>query len=231
MNGGHDVGGMHGFGEVGFDPDEPVFHEAWEKRAFALTLASGFLGHWNIDKSRFAREQMEPGEYLTTSYYEHWLFGLELLLDEHGLLSNEDIEQRIELLKQSTNEQQPPSFPGPANDRVLAKEQVASTLGRGGSARMEESTPERFAVGDAVATIDEHPTGHTRLPRYARRKRGQIAFDQGSFVFPDSHARGIKEAQRLYTVSFSAKELWGDSHEYGNDEVHIDLFDSYLVAK
>jgi len=75
MNGGHDVGGMHGFSAIDADPDEPVFHSDWERRAFALTLAMGSRGHWNLDESRFAREQMEPGEYLTTSYYEHWLFG------------------------------------------------------------------------------------------------------------------------------------------------------------
>ena len=80
MNGGHDLGGMHGFGPVEIERDEPVFHHEWERRAFAITLAAGFLGKWNIDQSRFAREQMPPAEYLATTYYEHWLFGLEKLL-------------------------------------------------------------------------------------------------------------------------------------------------------
>jgi nitrile hydratase len=77
MNGGHDLGGMHGFGPVEIERDEPVFHHEWERRAFAITVATGFLGKWNIDQSRFAREQMPPPEYLATTYYEHWLFGLE----------------------------------------------------------------------------------------------------------------------------------------------------------
>ena len=56
MNGGQDLGGMHGFGQVEPEPNEPVFHAEWERRAFALTLAMGMPGGWNIDMSRFARE-------------------------------------------------------------------------------------------------------------------------------------------------------------------------------
>lgn len=94
MNGAHDLGGMHGFGPIDPETNEPVFHHEWEKRAFALTLACGALGQWNIDMSRYARELMEPGEYLTTSYYEHWLFGLELLLKERGMVTEEEIAAR-----------------------------------------------------------------------------------------------------------------------------------------
>ena len=80
MNGAHDLGGMHGFGAINPDPDEPLFHAEWELRCFALTLAAGFTGEWNIDASRFAREQMAPAEYLSTGYYVHLLHGLEYLL-------------------------------------------------------------------------------------------------------------------------------------------------------
>ena len=95
MNGAHDMGGMHGFGPINPDPDEPVFHHEWERRAFAITVAAGFLGKWNLDMSRYARERMEPAEYLSTSYYEHWIHGLELLLVEKGLLTQEEIKQRM----------------------------------------------------------------------------------------------------------------------------------------
>src|SRR5207244_10033593 len=76
MNGVHDMGGMHGLGPVEPEPNEPVFHHDWERKAFALTMAAGFLGKWNIDMGRYARELMPGPEYLTTSYYEHWLYGL-----------------------------------------------------------------------------------------------------------------------------------------------------------
>jgi nitrile hydratase len=86
---------MHGFGPVVPEPDEPVFHAEWERRVFALVLAMGAWGRWNIDMSRFAREQMPPAEYLRSGYYEKWLHGLERLLVEHGFLTPEEIEERV----------------------------------------------------------------------------------------------------------------------------------------
>ena len=94
MNGVHDMGGMHGFGPVIPEEHEPVFHAEWERRAFALTVAMGFSGEWNIDMARFAREQMPPAEYLVASYYERWLFGLERLLVERRLLTQTEIDGR-----------------------------------------------------------------------------------------------------------------------------------------
>ena len=99
MNGIHDMGGMHGLGPIEREENEPVFHHAWERRAFALNMAAGFLGEWNIDMSRYTREQMPPAEYLATSYYEHWLWGLERLLVEKGLLTRAEIEARVAELR------------------------------------------------------------------------------------------------------------------------------------
>ena len=95
MNGGHDLGGMHGFGPINPEPNEPVFHAPWEKRAFAITLACGALGKWTLDKSRYARESLDPQLYLQTTYYEKWLLGLQSLLIENGLVSEAEIEQRM----------------------------------------------------------------------------------------------------------------------------------------
>lgn len=94
MNGAHDLGGMDGFGPIAPEPDEPVFHGDWERRVFAMTVAMGFTGAWNIDMSRFARENVDPAEYLRSSYYEKWLHGLETLLVEKGLLSAEELAAR-----------------------------------------------------------------------------------------------------------------------------------------
>ena len=107
MNGAHDMGGAHGFGPVVAEVDEPAFHADWERRVFALTIALGASGEWNIDASRFAREDRPPAEYLDKSYFELWLAGLERLLAERGVL------------------ERPPG-------RVLAAEDVAATLARGG---------------------------------------------------------------------------------------------------
>ncbi len=80
--------GSHGHGPINPDPNEPLFSQEWERRCFAVTLAMGFTGQWNIDQARFARETMRPGKYLETTYYEHWLHGLEsLLLDRKANLA------------------------------------------------------------------------------------------------------------------------------------------------
>jgi nitrile hydratase subunit beta len=101
MNSVHDMGGMHGLGPIVREENEPWFHEEWERRAFALNLAAGFLGKWNLDMSRYAREQMPAAEYLATSYYEHWLWGLDRLLVEKGLLTREEIDARMAELRKA----------------------------------------------------------------------------------------------------------------------------------
>ena len=100
MNGAHDLGGQHGFDPINPDPNEPVFHAEWEKRAFAITLAMGAHGAWNLDMSRYARERMEPGAYLSTSYYEHWIYGLQSLLIEKGFLAQDEIDARMRTLNE-----------------------------------------------------------------------------------------------------------------------------------
>jgi hypothetical protein len=68
MNGVHDMGGMHGFGAVAPEPDEPVFHAPWEGRVMAMSRATGFLGLWTIDGGRFSLEKLPPHVYLGSSY-------------------------------------------------------------------------------------------------------------------------------------------------------------------
>ena len=100
MNGGQDLGGMHGLGPIDIEADEPVFHAEWERRVFALTLAMGARGEWNIDMSRHARENRDPVDYLSSSYYEIWLKGLEALLSERGFLDPQELSRRMEELSQ-----------------------------------------------------------------------------------------------------------------------------------
>ncbi len=226
MNGVHDMGGMHGLGPVEPEKDEPVFHHEWERRAFALTVATGFLGTWNLDMGRFAREQMPPAEYLATSYYEHWLWGLEKLLEDKGLLTRAEIEARVAGGSPAPGSAARP--PVGKGLRVLDASNVERVLRHGRNARVDENVPARFKTGDSVVTRNINPLGHTRLPRYARAKRGVIAEDHGVWVFPDAHAaeRG-PQAQHCYSVRFTARELWG-SHGGLRDHLYIDLFDDYL---
>ena len=91
MNGVHDMGGMQDFGPVAPEPGEPWFHAAWERRAFALTLAMGATGAWNLDQARSARESLPPAQYLASTYYEIWLAGLLVLMRDRGLVSTAEI--------------------------------------------------------------------------------------------------------------------------------------------
>jgi nitrile hydratase len=84
MDGAHDLGGMHGFGPVPIEVDEPLFHERWEGRVWAMMRAA--MNNTTIDRFRYTIEQMPPAEYLASSYYERWLWALEHLATEQGLL-------------------------------------------------------------------------------------------------------------------------------------------------
>jgi len=99
VNGVHDMGGMHGFGPVQREQNEPVFHESWEKTVYAMSTAMRAQGVFNIDESRHAIERMAPARYLASSYYERWLASLETNLIEKGVLRPDEIEARTRLLR------------------------------------------------------------------------------------------------------------------------------------
>ena len=215
MNGVHDLGGRQGFARVEIERNEPVFHSAWEARVHALQTASGYLGKWNIDMSRYARERMPPANYLAASYYEKWLFGLETLLVEQGLVTaNELATGRAEARADGA--------------RPLRASEIPAFTSRRGSGRRDIGRPARFKAGDRVVTRNIDPVGHTRLPRYARAKRGKIVRDHGVYIFPDTHAVTREEKpQHCYSVRFTARELWGPAASL-RDSVYVDLWDDYL---
>jgi nitrile hydratase len=112
--------------------------------------------------------------------------------------------------------------------RVLKGEMVPAFLARGEPVDRPPARPSRFKPGDKVRTRNMNPEGHTRLPRYARGRAGEIARVHGTHVFPDSSAHGLgDDPQWLYSVRFSAAELWG--HD-SCDSMHIDLWEPYLEA-
>jgi nitrile hydratase len=216
MNGPQDAGGMMGFGPVVPEPVTPVFHSDWERRAFAITLAMGMTGSWNIDISRHARERIPPAEYWAASYYEIWLKGLERLLAETGLASAEEIAAG-----RSKTAARPVT-------RVAAADMIPAILARGGPSDRPAATAPQFAAGDKIRTRNMNPEGHTRLPRYLRGCPGTIAIVHGCHVLPDSsaHRRG-DDPHWLYAVRFSASDVFGAP---GRDEIVADLWETYLEA-
>jgi len=112
--------------------------------------------------------------------------------------------------------------------KALQASDVEQALENSRGARVDVSVPAKFSVGDRVITRNMNPIGHTRLPRYARARHGTIAGDYGVFIFPDTHAMGEgRKPQHLYSVRFSANELWGGQAP-AHDAIYLDLWDDYL---
>ena len=215
MDGVHDMGGMHGFGKVEPEANEPVFHQEWEARVQALYRAMSYAGVWVIDRARFTREQLPPAVYLASSYYKKWELGMEKQLAELDLAGPDELAAGHALR------------PGKALKRKLAAAEVPNIITRGSFSRPAQA-PARFKPGDRVRTKNIHPKTHTRLPRYARDKVGVIEALRGCHVFPDTVAIGKGEnPQWLYTVLFDGRELWGENAE-PSLKVSIEAFEPYL---
>ena len=215
MDGIHDMGGMHGFGKVEPEPNEPVFHAEWEGRTLALNRALGYTGIWTIDQTRYGIERLPPDFYLSSSYYKKWAVRLENLLVEKGLVGADELEAGHALR------------PGKPLKRKLAAADVPNTMSRGSFTRPAQA-PARFKPGDRVRTKNIHPQTHTRLPRYARDRVGTVEAIRGCHVFPDTAALGQgDDPQWVYMVLFDGRELWGESAE-PTLKVSIEAFEPYL---
>ncbi len=220
MDGIHDLGGMHGFGPIEVEENEPVFHAPWEGRVVGLFIPLLLQGYFNLDAFRHGIETMDPSRYLTASYFERWLASIEKNLVRAGTIRAEELEDRARALvsdRDAPRTVQPRAASPPASAR-----RPQQGFGR------DVGSPARYRAGDAVRARNLHPAGHTRLPRYARGKRGHVARVYPGFVFPDTNAHGKGEnPQYLYNVRFDGRELWGDAAEPGAS-VSLDLFESYL---
>jgi nitrile hydratase len=208
MDGAHDLGGRQGFGSVDAPPSEPTFAEDWERRVLRLNMAGLIALQKGGPPWRHAIERMDPGHYLTSSYYEHWLTGIATLLVEAGLVSRDELEQRAG-----------GSFPLSRSDRGVAPSEPES-----------DRTEPQFRVGDRVRVREWHPLGHTRAPAYVQGKPGMVTRCDGAYNVPDIEAHGGRKVlDPTYSVRFAAFDLWGDGG--GEDVVvNVDLWECYLEA-
>ena len=209
MDGIHDLGGVEGFGPVEVEPDEPYFHEEWERKVmqvnFAAVVALGPPpGVW-----RHGIERMDPAHYLASSYYELWLTRCATLMVEAGLVTVDELERR-------------------AGGRVpLAR----PDRGVRPSGDDTDHTEPALAVGDGVRVREWHPLGHTRAPRYVQGKRGVVARFDGVYAIADFSAHGgAPVLDPTYSVRFTSEELWGDGGRE-REVVHVDLWERYLVRE
>lgn len=215
MNGVHDMGGMHGFGKVEPESDEPPFHAEWEGRVLGLVRGLLFTRTWNIDIFRFTQERLPARVYLDVSYYHRWLLSITQSALDYGLVERDELAAGHAL------------HPAKTVERTMKLSDAHVAYVRGPFGRTPQAEP-RFKPGDRVRTRNINPLGHTRLPRYARDKEGRVEAIRGCHVYPDSKAAGKgDDPQWLYTVAFTGREVWGEQAD-PSLSVSIDAFEPYL---
>jgi nitrile hydratase subunit beta len=222
MNGVHDLGGMDGMGAVERDVDEPVFQAAWERTVFGI--ATAVLGQelMDSDQLRAGIERMPAVEYLTAPYYQRWLHSVQQHLLGTGILTADELAERLQRFRDD------PSAPVPRRENAALTASLYALVVESGSPQRDVDRDPRFVAGDRVRTRNLHPEGHTRLPRYARDKVGEVVDVGACFVFPDTNASGEGEhPQHVYRVRFEAATLWGPSAE-PRSAVYLDLWEVYL---
>jgi nitrile hydratase subunit beta len=218
VNGLHDLGGLGGLGPVVVEEDEPVFHARWEARTLGMMLALAGSGHYNADTFRAARETIPAPRYLTSRYYELWLFAVEQLMRD--AVTPAELEAAVERLRRGEL-----SVPDRRDPQLAAR--LRQGLRAGHSTAGTAAAPHRYAVGDRVRARNLQPAGHTRLPAYARGRVGTIERRYPAFPIPDRNAYGDPTPENLYCVRFDAHELWGPDGD-ANGDLMVDLWESYL---
>jgi nitrile hydratase subunit beta len=214
MNGIHDMGGMQGMGPIEYEEKEPVFHAPWEGRVLAMTRAVTATGKLQ-GGLRPPIESLTAFEYLRMSYYEKWLASLTARVVASGLLTRAELENG-HIAAGSAK-----SVP------ALTVADVPAFMRRIPPMRKDDIAP-RFQIGQRVRARNINPVTHTRLPRYVRGKVGTIERDRGVAALPDTNLYGLGEKpQHVYSVRFSARDLWGDEAA-ARDAVYVELWDDYL---
>lgn len=111
---------------------------------------------------------------------------------------------------------------------LLTADKVWKMVSRRGATRIASNVAAKFKPGDTVVARNINPFGHTRLPRYVRGRKGVVRADYGVFAFPDTNAQDLgPKPQHVYSVQFTADELWGRDCE-GSFFIYVDLWDDYL---
>ena len=214
MNSIHDMGGMDGMGPIEAEPNEPVFHEPWEGRVLALTFR---IGPWsrgrNWGSGRFGLESIPAADYLRMSYYERWFTRLVDRLLRSNLVTPAELES------------------GEADPELSRPTLLpASTGASPGSARLDVEVSSRFRRSSpcARATCIPGVTYGCHATRAASAAPWSV--DHGVFALQDTDVNGQRlgaRPQHVYTVRFTARELWGDRAS-ARDTVYVDLWEDYL---
>ena len=220
MDGIHDLGGKQGYGPVEVDESDVPFRHEWEGREWGISRSARVPGI-NIDWWRHCRELIMPEDYLGRPYFDSWAQTDFATYLNAGVLSMEEVISGKAVPGQLDDDEQAP---------VLTMEQ-AIQADRNSAVRFDaeiEADP-LFSIGHEVITSKHGHEHHTRLPQYARGRRGRVQDYNGAHIFPDLSSQGEKTWQHLYTIVFEGSELWPED-EGRNNKIYLDLWESYLTA-
>jgi hypothetical protein len=78
-------------------PIDRTEHELadWELLTDGLVHALAERGLMNVDELRRGIESMPPAEYERAGYYERWLFSIETILEEKGVLAPGELDGSV----------------------------------------------------------------------------------------------------------------------------------------
>jgi nitrile hydratase len=218
MNGIHDLGGMDGFAlrarDQGF-----ALKEEWERLVWGMLLASAGIPGLPPGAGRRYIENIPPHHYLTLPYYARFLDSRERQLLDSGLVTPEEL----------ANPDGPVSMPNLPGFVPATPAQMIQFLRQEQSGQLNVEASASFEVGDEVVVKNDHPAGHTRVPRYVRGHRGVITRDHGVHIFEDEVPPStVVGPQHLYTIMFTGPELWG-SRGHARDRMHVELWEIHLM--
>ena len=151
---------MMGFGPIGLEPDEPWFHAPWERRAFGLTLAMGATGSLEHRHDAGTRARAcRPPNICRRAITRSGPKGLEKLS-----------------FRPASSARRSCAWAGAhgasAGQARPEGRRRSGHAGTGGPADRPRSTRRASPSATRSCTRNMHPSGHTRLPRYARGKPG-----------------------------------------------------------
>ena len=159
MDGAHDLGGKQGYGPVLREEDEPPFHEPWEGRVHGINLSSDVGPAF-----RYSIERMGAIEYLTTSYYEHWLSSMELNGVESGVFTRQELDEAAARIAGGEDVPQrfDPDAVAAARLRITPHDEPTF-----------EAPPPRFAPGDSVTVARRVSARPLPVSRLSARRAGR----------------------------------------------------------
>jgi nitrile hydratase len=216
MDGIHDLGGREGFGPIRWKSDEhgQAFHEEWQARVWAIAML--MFAKWRRDDSgwtpdwfRHVLERIDPADYLTMNYFDKWVQSCTAVLIDEGTFDLDDFVSGVSSARSAGVE------------RLGERAEPGQTSPTGAADAM-------FVIGAAVQAKSTIGAMHTRLPSYIRGRSGLIDAHHGMQPLADASARGEVKREHLYTVVFTASELWPEATDR-KDRIYIDLWESYLV--